>query len=623
MPLTEDELIAAILESAREQNAIKGLLGARAQDIREHFVQLMLLPTGPTQPSEYAPAEEENPAQKPLPIEMLFTLPEGLSSTPFRQLLWGRAGSGKSVLCQYLAWCFAQRIYPLWNEHIDLIIPIKLKRLKLSHYQTHHDADNVLLTTARILYREILSENQKARLVNATEDSAARINEGVRLIRGWLAHKNPRIALLLDGLDEVMSDLHAPTLEGAILRALCQHPTVIITSRPSDNNHALAQLGDFQRIIENKGFNIHDVRVYIRTFFDPNHPRQLDKGEYLIRYLIQHTQILELAQIPLLLHLFCRLWQQTPNKEDLGQLWLQGYTALYQHVITAFLQYHNAPDAVVNLMDNSLVQSLQNTYTLPLHFLAELAYHSFIDLKHTVAIEPPILMDVRGRYHPPLQFARDIQPLGLLTPLGEDNNPEALPPYEYIHLTFKEYFTALHIAQNLATLDHASNALSTLKQHLVLHRYHTRWEWVWRFLAGLLHTPQGLGALNEEQRERAQSRFWSIIWGKPYEDLGFGHLRLLAIVLEETRGNHHYAEEWEEAWVDALLKPQYSTTQPSLYLQHMGQELSRYPRLYEKLTWRYLGHSPQKLPQSLDRKKILLQKCTAFSGGAIGVNTML
>ncbi|MBY0544660.1 MAG: HEAT repeat domain-containing protein [Gammaproteobacteria bacterium] len=642
MPLTDDDIIQAILASAREHNQIGGLLGTPSQPIGAHFVQLVLTPPDKKPSIEQLSIEENHHDAPSLALDDLFTLDREPAFTSCRQLLWGRAGSGKSILCQYISWCFAQELplYPQWKKHIHVILPIRLKHLTLPDYEKYFQANSLYAAIASVFYLEILNLTQRQALIRKVGNEKQAMEESIHLIQAWLINKNPHILLLLDGLDEVIGHLTQKTPLAKALRTLYQHPSILLTSRPlaeiqqtfEQKQQALG--GPFQRALENKGFNLYSIRRYIHRCFEQEKPAvgleialsrneaspiDLGPGQPLFNYLTSSATLLELAKIPLLLRLFCYLWQSSTLENKVNQHWLEGYTPLYQQLTAAFLRYHyetEQPGYFNHQPDNKINDTLVAHYAASMRFLYALTYHSFIGASNAVLIEPNVLKKLLDTpCYQSIDFVRNIQPLGFLAPVekkdGERNNPLDLS-YEYLHLTFKDYFTALHIAQGLATLETGADALKAIQSELIAHRYHARWEWVWRFLAGLIHTEHGLGALLPQEREQAQRRFWSIIWGKPYEEIGFAHLRLLAVVLEETQGPHPFAEVWEERWVDALLNPAHSAIQPSLYLQHLSTELTLYPRLHEKLTWRYVGYSPQRRPKTWAGKKNLVQKCHTF-----------
>lgn len=621
MSITDEMLIHALKESTYVQTVIPGVLGAQGQDIQEYFVQLRLLVPQPQNVQSSSPlweeagrlvlAENETDAS-PFDIADLFavTTPLSISAspTPQRQILWGPAGSGKSTFCQYIAWCFATNHFQQWQHSINIVLKLRLKRLLLENYQQYYDDLDPTLTAAKLIYLECLSETQQQDLAKQVGSGQVAFDEGTKRIKEWLEQNNPQVLLILDGLDEIKDQLeNKDSREGKVIRLLCRHSQLFITSRPF--NLPIWLQNTLHRELENQGFTPRDIYDYVNKYFNAT-PVQ---AQSFLANIQNHPELFSLARIPLLLRLLCYLFQhQSTSQSQLSDstIWNQGYTGIYQHVIAYFLQYDQEThhhQTFKSEPESNIHNTLFQHYSVHLNALYQLAFESFI--KGQLAIEPKTLESILKKY--PETRIDDLVRLGLLIPIGQHHNALALP-YEFLHLTFQEYFSALFLAHELAT----DAALPPdIIQHLIDHRYDRKWEWVWRFLAGYIHNDQGFACLNEVQRNRAQTGFWQIIWGKPYEYTGLGHLWLLMVCLEETRGRHRFALQWEVSWLQTMTSDHsvsVTSSHSNFYLQKFNTHFARFPYLHDKLTEKWLG----RIPKTPAEKLALLQKLGAFNFSA-------
>src|SRR5690606_16535709 len=101
--------------------------------------------------------------------------------TTNRILIQGRAGIGKTTLCQYIAYLWMQG--QLWS-HYKWVFWIPLRQLLKDYY-----TDKIEITLTEVLYQECFNGDK---------------NYSLEIIKEILANKNEML-LLVDGYDEVVS----------------------------------------------------------------------------------------------------------------------------------------------------------------------------------------------------------------------------------------------------------------------------------------------------------------------------------------------------------------------------------------------------------------------------------
>lgn len=173
--------------------------------------------------------------KRPLSLHTLFEKQGDI--IPKQLLILGQGGIGKSTLCQYMAYQWAQN--KLWNDKFDALFLIPLEKL-----QNVHSAE----TLSSIIYRLCFTEKvQKL----TTKD-----------IRDYLKQNAERILFVIDGLDEVTFAEESP--QKKILDELLTFPNWIITS-PTKEDLIRSDI-----VIENIGFASKTTDLYIHKSFQEN-----------------------------------------------------------------------------------------------------------------------------------------------------------------------------------------------------------------------------------------------------------------------------------------------------------------------------------------------------------------
>ena len=447
--------------------------------------------------------EEIYGTKEPIPVEAIFKAGPGEAAI-HRVLVSGRAGIGKSTLCQHLAYRWAQSQTALWQDQsYQLVVWVPLRNLAL--YETAEcDLFHVIL-------KECIGENHLG-------EKACDIS----LVRTALKKIDPtKVLYVLDGVDEV-SQLACElagreTAQGKLIRQLLSQSRVIITSRPYRIEEYLASNPQkIDRKLETIGFLSEDIDKYIEAFFG----KGLDQeplNQSLKEFLNKNPNIKGIAHIPINLSLICRAWKSHGGKLiNTNSSQHMTMTQLYFGLLTDLSSRYLRDKCSVNPNDELSVEVLEHPQCKPiLLFLAEVAFEQMQETG--LIIEPQKIRNLLKRYSG-IKLTEVIA-FGLLKPI-EDSVHEQQKPYYFIHLTFQEFLTAFWISKKLKQAD--GNAPNAMEQFIKQHKYDREYEMVWWFVAGLLKDDQP-----------TLERFFDILEAEPRDLVGLYHQTLIMRCFDE------------------------------------------------------------------------------------------
>jgi V8-like Glu-specific endopeptidase len=292
-------IVKALQDNYRSRNTIPRLLHS-ALPIEEVYTELVLLEQIKEEKKEEKAAFEEQRINSwedvrgsKIPIE-LKNIFDTDGKVKKKLLILGRAGIGKSILCQYIAYQWSQG--QMWPGKFDALFWVPLRKL-----QHAHSAE----TTASFLFRVCCQEHGSLLYPND--------------VAGYLKQNGERILFVLDGLDEVA--LEEGSLQKGIVDELLAFPHWVLTSRP----HAAASI-QADATIENVGFASKTIDAYIQKSF-PNNPQAM------IQTVRQNPIILGLCHIPINIELVCSILQK--SKGDIS--FIRSMSGLYEE-LTLILQ---------------------------------------------------------------------------------------------------------------------------------------------------------------------------------------------------------------------------------------------------------------------------------------------
>lgn len=231
------------------------------------------------------------------------TIPlENLFQNKRTTLLIGRAGIGKSTLCQKIAHDWASG--RLWNDTFHAIYWIPLRHL--NDAQLTEDPYDFLATVAiPHIFTNLPSANTLAQQI---KDPAK------------------KILLILDGYDEASTRLTQKVEQ--LLKETNFH--ILITSRPG-KVHTLP----VDQIVENIGFSDIHIKTYIDKFSKRHDQNLYTKEQILYNTIKESPYLYPVSHIPLQLQMIVSLFEKTGHILQATSL-----TQLYQLISNALYDWH-------------------------------------------------------------------------------------------------------------------------------------------------------------------------------------------------------------------------------------------------------------------------------------------
>ncbi|MGZ3634024.1 MAG: NACHT domain-containing protein [Parachlamydiaceae bacterium] len=415
---------------------------------------------------------------------------------PKRLLILGRAGIGKSTLCQYLThqWWGNDGV---WKNQFDLVVKINLRNLTKERYP------DITVSLEKIIVRECFqSTNQEKKEIQHIEKALASISQKRKLF-------------LLDGYDEFPTDSPCKTAINTLLGPQ-NDSYLIVTSRP----YANMKSADFDFCLECIGFTSEDIPKYLNL---PGVCEDIDAAKRIFAFLKRNPPIHNLAHIPILLDAF------TLSNETILASESVTITKLYEHIVNKIWEKYNSTQAELNPNQKDADDKQEQAE----RFLKALAFHVF--LEHGIvfsynSVEKVAMGACGWKKHQVAGRVESLMTPGFLNCYRYKNLAEN--QYSFPHLTIQEYLAALYITDWLSA-DSEIQVYSeitgtreqiTAKQFILKNRYNPRFQIVWNFVSGILA---------DSNQEYIQP-FFDCLLQEPKDIIGSYHTCLLIRCLEEA-----------------------------------------------------------------------------------------
>lgn len=445
------------------------------------------------------------------PLDRLFLPANEQEKAPESVLVWGRAGIGKSILCQYLATQHGDnKTLPHLSEQFQIVIWLRLREVitdfSAKNPASWNDGDDLFW---QILRKYFLTKRFWKKEETQKKDA----------LLDWMENNASQILILCDGYDEIAgSEKKYPWIMD-LFETIFKMGRVLLTSRPMAIH--IGHNRQFDRELECIGFTSEDIEEYISLYLE-NAQKESDIPA-LINYLRSHPNLWGLAHIPINLELICWIWKK--NKLTTSVHTMSG---LYEEIVGA-LKERNEDD---NKQPLSLTPKLKEH---ALTFLAVLA-HAAMQEKDVVLLPRKFVKAKLEAYQG--EYAKDIEPshilagclqLGLLKSTGKvESYSKTLPEYYcFVHLSFQEFFAARYYKQHfLQPIQGKSEAILI---ECMQNKYEPRYQLIWWFLSGLLFQ----AGQNNPAYQVGLQQFWQALHTFPQDAIGTYHLALLAHCLDE------------------------------------------------------------------------------------------
>ncbi len=399
-------------------------------------------------------------------------------------LVQGRAGIGKTTFVRYVAhqWSKGQ----LYRNYA-WVFTLTLRKLRLlAHIQELSLPEWIRLSQFSDWEQKEFDELWKHRI-----DSAIRQNKAL---------------LILDGYDETPENHPCQSILKSLLMAGRKYSSIslLITTRPC----GAQEITEKRRNLEIIGFTDDNINQYIQTYFSKAPDKALVNT--LTETLRKQPVIWANAHIPLNLNLLCGIMEETIQKTQVegltqGLAQLSSMTRLYQVMEKKLYEWsHSRHDTGSLKVGRQLIRAQTDFikhYQKERLFLAQLAFQSFETERIIISLQ--VIGEVLQAYvdkevtqgsqrsiqqekeRLAEEFFDEVCRLGLIKPvLDKSGFRQTQQDYEFLHLTFQEYYVAIYLAEGLGS--EKSAIRNQVEKTILREKYNPRWQIVWWFIAGLL-----------------------------------------------------------------------------------------------------------------------------------------
>ncbi len=410
----------------------------------------------------------------------------------------GRAGTGKTTLLQYLAYCWGGVREGLWHNRFDFVFRVQLNLLKNDKYK-HYSPEQIL---SKIIYESFAKTENYDDVLSEDNIYASLTDKALRNVT----------LLLLDGFDEIQGlyNDEQKHIKDFIDWVMGQFPNGIMATRPDalPKIWQLEKKPRFKKQHENVGFSIENVQQYVNKYFQEE---ELAHKESLLAALDAHPEMMSLAQIPINAHILCLTWKSREEKISTSQGGAHfTMTQLYHRLLIWLLRrYCKKFKSITELHPERLFSICETEIST----LSKIAYYAFVDNKVQFLEGDFVKQHVKSsRFMEVLS-----KEFGILRAFNERDDGYA-DYYYFVHLTYQEFFAALYIAKQLSTkpsdnrqeeVERRKN-IQSMVQIIAKHRNNPQYDVIWIFLSGLLST---------SEYHAGADYFWDAIIEFPEEDV--------------------------------------------------------------------------------------------------------
>lgn len=368
---------------------------------------------------------------------------------PKRIAIIGRAGIGKSALSLYLTNLWTMK--NVWQDIFKVLIKIELRSL-VSAKETYTKKSQL----ADIVEIECLDKSNFSKKLSFI-DIVATLNSIPK-----------ETLVILDGWDE-FDQSSSPCKD--LIQGILNDPniSVIVLTRP----HTDLNLNRFDLRLECIGFTTENIPKYIEQTYE-------DKSQipHIIKFLKNNPYFHSLSHVPIILDMFCMIWDQEMSKSENTITLTVLYTKMMSKLWEIYVQ------KLKILQPHISASELIAKKNKVKEFICELAYKAM--LNNNVMLSDQLVKEtIKSVYKCEDEdthiYISEILAAGFL-------HSHSISQYSYSyyfpHLTIQEYLAALHWKKLFISSDlsHQEQAKLFLQQN----KYNPRFEFIFWFISGLL-----------------------------------------------------------------------------------------------------------------------------------------
>jgi len=384
-----------------------------------------------------------------------------------RILILGEAGSGKTTLCQYVAYSWA--CGTLWQNRFEWLFYIKMRNLNKDIYPSREEG--------YVLIDIIINECFK-------ESTFIEIDR--RKLEFQIAHSS-KVLWILDGCDERIIPSYLTTIE----RDLLSKPNLFLTSRPYGTHNCHCDMK-----VNLQGFTVDDIKTYIEKYFSY---LKRTTAKQCQEFIFKSYKLQKVARIPVCLQLICILWDSNQRKgldtiKAAGEL----YEKMCEYLLRRYLlKFHGLCTSA--LASNDIFEHSSAEPFRLLEYLAFIAAQS-----NTFDISGKEISNITGR------LFMDVLQSGLLKQKSKDHSPiltENL--YYFIHHSFQEYLCARYMRRELTST--CEEKQKGVIRFIADHKYYRQMRETFQFFFDL------------DRSDACIKQFWSAVDCEPRDLIGLRH----------------------------------------------------------------------------------------------------
>ncbi len=405
-----------------------------------------------------------------------------------RVLVLGRAGIGKSTLCQKIAYDWATG--NLFAQKFSLVYHIKLRDF---------NSQETLLGDPHKWMSKMIAESCYA---GAHQE---------KILQELQTHPE-KILLIFDGWDEASAQL-TQALEAYLLNTQAHY---LVTSRPGVTSKIH---NNFDLIVENMGFTRTQVESYAEKFFAHTQCAGLDA---FLKMLHSRSNLFTIAHVPIQLQILCTLWHK--GEQDFPQTLTPLFTKIVRHLFEWEQNKNPQKKEIAPLKRLFLYQAL-----------GEIALKGLVSKQlissDALVINTLIEKSLEDNYFRKIR-RQDLISTGLVKECGTNG------ALYFLHLTYQEYCIAHYISSLPQSSLDKKQAQDKQRAFIQTYRYQPHFHLVIRMLAGCMW--------EASKDPQIMELFFEWLYSGHIDLIGAYHTELVLSCLDECRSQELEKRIWEK-----------------------------------------------------------------------------